>query len=74
MNGLEQKYANDVTFVYLDAFSQDGFNKMNELGMRYHGYAMLDRWGRVFWISSGHNFTPEMLEGQIAAGLAIPPP
>ncbi|HET7010970.1 MAG TPA: hypothetical protein VFI11_09365 [Anaerolineales bacterium] len=46
---------------------------MRELEMVHHGYAILDRWGNIYWRSAGHNFTPEQLEEKIREALAVPP-
>lgn len=54
-------------------FRPEGEAKMRELEMVHHGYAILDRWGNIYWRSAGHNFTPEQLEEKIREALAVPP-
>ncbi len=66
------KYEDQVVFIGLDMFRPEGEARMRELGMVYHGYAILDRWGNIFWRSGGHNFTPEDLEERMREALAVP--
>lgn len=61
-------------FFSLNVFQPAGEAKLRELGMVHHGFAILDRWGDIYWRSGGHNFTPEELEQKINEALAVAPP
>ena len=74
MNGLAQKWSDRVDFQDYDVFTPEGAAKEQELGLRFHGYAILDPYGRLFWRSIGHSVTVEELEKQIEASLAVTPP
>ena len=65
MDGLSVKYRSQVVFIGLDMSRPEGEATMRELGMVHHGYAILDRWGEIYWRSGGSNFTPEDLEQKI---------
>jgi hypothetical protein len=72
VDGLSVKYDDQVVFIGLDMFRAEGEAKMRELGMVHHGYAILDRWGNIYWRSAGHDFTPDDLEGKLREALAVP--
>lgn len=73
MDRLKEKYSADVDFFDLNASQAEGMTKMRELRMGVHGYAVLTRWGCIWWRSAGHAFTPELLENQIQGALAAAP-
>ena len=74
MNGLEQKWSDRVEFQDYDVFTPEGAAKEQELGLRFHGYAILDPYGRLFYSTIGHSVPFDELEKQIEASLAVEPP
>ena len=74
MNGLEQQWSDRVEFQDYNILAPDGDAKMQELGMHYQGYAIVDPYGRLFFKTSGHGTPVEELEKQIEASLAVEPP
>jgi len=74
VNGLSQKWSDRVIFLDYDVFTPEGAIKERELGLRFHGYAILDASGSLFWNSIGHSVTVEELEKQIEAVLAVQTP
>ncbi len=54
MNGLAETYASEMDCYDLDAIAVEGQAKRREFGMIYHGYAVVDRWGGLYWHSAGH--------------------
>ena len=74
MNGLAQKWSDQVDFQDYDIYTPEGVAKRKEIGLRYLGYAILDPYGHLFWKNIGHSVAVEELEKQMEASLAVEPP
>ena len=74
MYELEQKWSDRVDFQLYDVFTPEGAAKEQELGIRFHGFAILDPYGRLFYSTIGHSIPFDELEKQIEASLAVSPP
>ena len=69
VNGLEEKYGNDVEFRYIDAYSEDGSSLFQQFKLQGHpSYVLVNPAGEILWQSLGEQ-PQEMLEERIRAAL-----
>jgi hypothetical protein len=69
VNGLESEYEDQVTFLSLDANTEDGRAMMIEYGLRGHpSYAIVGEDGRVRWTGVGQLSAEQLRQSLIEYG------